>query len=780
MTKTLEVFRFELAYQFRRASTLLYFLIVISMCTALMQIMAGGSREDGNFNAPFTVMAVTIFGGMLALVILAAFAGDAAARDADLRADALFYTSPVGKRAYILGRFFGAFTMSALLLLAFPTGCLLATWMPWVDPATLGPFRASAYLTPYLLYALPNAFVATAVLFAAASLARRVMASYAAAAFLFFTAVISGKLLRPQLGVGVATLLDPLGYTTLDVLLVSLTPLQKNNFVLTLDNALLTNRLLWLGIATTVLAAAYARFRFAHQAVGREGTTLQPNIQEAMPLDIGRETKQPKQPPARVFDAATRLRQLRAITMRSFRELHTSRAWWIVPLLALLFVLEAPALARNEMGVPGPLTTARMVAFLTGDMSIFLTILIALSAGELVWRERAARIHALAGVTPVPDSLSLIGKFLGLAMMLAATLTIFLLAGLAVQTLYGADRYDLALYIQLLYGLLLPEYLLTAALAMIVHVLVNQKYVANVLVVLAPVAINIAKRLGIEDNLLLYGSLPGWKHSEIAGFGPSVEARLWFTLYFGGWALLFALVTYLFWVRGEERGLRPRIALARRRLTLAAATVAAIALAIVAGAGGFIFYNTHVLHEYLSSSDMEQQRAEYERQYGRYAPLPQPVVAATKLHVDFYPRRRAATIRGSYRLENRSSATIDAIHVVIAGGDEKATVSFDRAARLTLTGAGLGYRIYALDRALEPGASLRMHFGVAIETHPFSNYGTPPVAGNGSFITHRPRDGNHWVPLVGYQAARELNDPVVRRTYGLRERSPDPRLGDVP
>ena len=784
MTKTLEVFRFELAYQLRRASTLSYFLIVFVICIGLMQVMAGGSREDGAFNAPFTLLVISVLGSMLALMMMAAFAGDAAARDGEMRADSLFYTSPVGKGAYVLGRFLGAFAMSALLLLAFPAGSMVATWMPWVDRESLLPVGLAAYLAPYFLYALPNAFVGTAVVFGAASLARRATASYAAAAFLFFTAIICGKLLRPRLGSSVATLLDPLGYTTLDVLLLSLTPLQKNTFVVVLDRALLTNRLLWLGIATTVLAAAYARFRFAHHAVRHEGKSRQSKPQQAIPGDMRRKAERPTPPavPAarRAFDTSTRLRQLRAITMRSFRELHASRAWWIVPLLALMFVLQAPELAKNELGVPGPLTTARLVGFLTGDTSLFFTLLIALSAGELVWRERHARIHALAGVTPAPDWLSVTGKFLGLAMMLAATLTIFLLAGLAVQTIYGADRYDLALYVQLLYGLLLPEHLLTAALAMVVHVLVNQKYLANVLVVLVPFVRDIAWKLGVEHNLLLYGNLPQWAHSEISGFGPSTEARLWFTFYFGGWALLFALATYLFWIRGEERDLRQRIALARRRLTRAATTTGATALAIIAGAGGFIFYNTHIRYDSPTSRQTEQRRAEFERRYGRYASLPQPILAATKLHVDFYPRRGAATIRGSYRLENRSNATIDAIHVATFPGAETTTLSFDHPSRPTLIDDHHHYRIYALDRALEPGESLRMHFGVEIESRVFQSQGIPPVVGNGSFITHRPRDGVHWLPLVGYPAPRELDDPAVRKEYGLRERAPYPRLGDVP
>jgi ABC-type transport system involved in multi-copper enzyme maturation permease subunit len=768
MTKTLEVFRFELAYQLRRASTLVYFLILLAICPPFLKMMANGSHLQGtDLNGPFPVMVTVVCGSMMALLIVAAVAGDAATRDADTRIDSLFQTSPIGKRAYVTGRFLGAFSLSALLLIALPIGCIVATSTPWLDPERLGSFRAPAFLAPYVLFALPNAFVATAVAFGLAVVTRRAMASYAGAAFLFFFAIVCGKVLPARLGWSVAKLLDPFGFTTTQEIWLSTNAIQKNAFVLALDGPLLANRLLWLGVGLVVVTAAYARFRFAHEAVGGRSR---------VPVDDGRVETIIAVPAARrVFDAATRRRQLLAVAMRSFRDLHASRVWWIVPLLALLFIQAAPELAKLEMDIPGPLTTARLAGFLNGDVSILFTLLIALSAGELVWRERGARLDALAGTTPVPDWLTVTGKFLGLAMMLAATQAIFLLAGLMVQTMAGTD---LTLYFQILFGLQLPEYLLTAALAMIVHVLVNQKYVANALVVLSPFAIDVVRRLGVEDNLLLYGNLPRWSHSEISGFGPGLAARLWLTLYFGGWALLFALAAYLFWIRGEEHGLRQRIARAGRRLTRAAAIAGATALTVIAGAGGFIFYNTHVLDDHRTTAETEQRRAEVERRYGRYASLPQPRVTATTLHVDFYPRRLAATIRGSDRLENRSSTRIDAIHVVPPRG-AATTVSFDRPARVALRDDDLGYRIYTLDRGLEPGESLRMDFQVAIEPRLFRSYGSPPVAGNGSILIHRPGRGSTWLPLVGYQAAQELNDPALRKKYGLRERPPYPRLGDV-
>lgn len=783
MTKTMAVFRFELGYQLRRASTLLYFAILFAISIALLQTIAGGPRDDGNFNSPFSVTMVVMFGSMLALLMMAGVAGDAAARDTGTRMDSLFYSSPVGKRAYVFGRFLGAFVVSALLVLALPAGCLLASSAPWIAPERLGPTHASAYVTPYLLFALPNAFIGTAFLFTLAALTRRAMASYGGAAFLFFAAVICQKLLPPRLGCERAKLLDPLGMTTIQELMRSLTPLQKNTFVLTADGALLASRVLWIALALITVAFTYARFRLAHAPAGN---AMRKRLAANESEELRGTPRNPEEPaagrtrtPRRVFDAATRLRQLVAITTRSFAELHASRAWWIVPFVALLFVIAAPELAKLEMGIPGPLTTARLLDYLTGDVSILFTLLIALSAGELVWRERDARMHPLAGVTPVPEWVSVTGKFLGLAAMLAATLLIFFAAGVAVQTMVGTEHYELALYVEVLFGLQLPEYLLIAALAMIVHVLVNQKYVAHLLIVLTPFATDLAGRLGVEDNLLLYGSLPRWAYSEMSHFGTSLEARLWFTLYFGGWAVVFAVATYLFWIRGEERGVRPRMTLARRRLSAGAATVGAIGIAIIAGAGGFIFYSTHVREEFRTTADIDRQRAEFEQRYGRYASLPQPVATAAKLHVDFHPSRGTATIRGTYRLENRTGAAMDGIHVATAPGAKATTISFDRAARAALIDDDRHYRIYALSRALAPGESMQMNFQIAIESSPFGRYGTPPVVENGSLLIHRPKNNDHWLPLIGYQPARELDDPALRKQYKLRERPPYPRLGDI-
>ncbi len=154
--------------------------------------------------------------------------------------------------------------------------------------------------------------------------------------------------------------------------------------------------------------------------------------------------------------------------------------------------------------------------------------------------------------------------------------------------------------------------------------------------------------------------------------------------------------------------------------------------------GGFIFYNTNVLNEYRSASEITERRAEYERRYRRYESIPQPRLTGTNLRVEIYPERRAVEIRGSYRLVN-GSARADRLHPRGHGDGwcRDPAVTFDRPATLAVDDEEHGYRIYALERPLQPGDSLRLDFEVHVERRGFGNRGVDPsVVANGTYFTN--------------------------------------------
>ncbi|HEX8244673.1 MAG TPA: hypothetical protein VF541_14300, partial [Longimicrobium sp.] len=417
--------------------------------------------------------------------------------------------------------------------------------------------------------------------------------------------------------------------------------------------------------------------------------------------------------------------------------------------------------------------TAPLTLF--SDFRVFVPLLIVYFAGELVWRERDARLGEIADAAPVPEWVLFGGKFLGLGLVLAVWMALLAVAGLLIQVTMGYGDHQLGLFLEVLFGLQLPEYLLFALLALVVQGLVNQKYVGHLAALLAFALIAFAPKLGIRHNLLVFGAGPGWSYSDMRGFGPSLGPWAWFKLYWAAWALLLAVAARLLWMRGMEGGLPTRLRLARGRFTRRTAAIAAVATGLVLALGGFVFYNTNVLNRYASAFDRMERSARYERRYARYANVPQPRLTGTSLRVEIHPRRRAVEVRGSYRLVNRGPAAIDSIHVATLTGVETGAITFDRPARRVVEDDELGHRIYALAQPLRPGDSLRLGFTVKVQPRGFRNSGVAAaVVANGTWFMN-----GDLLPAIGYQPGRELFKPADRRAHGLPKRPLFPTAADA-
>src|SRR5688500_14967567 len=200
--------------------------------------------------------------------------------------------------------------------------------------------------------------------------------------------------------------------------------------------------------------------------------------------------------------------------------------------------------------------------------------------------------------------------------------------------------------------------------------------------------------------------------------------------------------------------------------------------ALIVTLGGFVFYNTNVLNEYITDDEMVARRADYERRYGKYEGKPQPQRTATNLRLDIHPADRSATMRGSFRLVNRNAEPIDSIHLEPAF-HVKTRVTFDRPARMVVNDERLGHSIYALDRPLAPGDSMTLNFDVKYEPRGFGNGGFKAsgagqgVIENGTYLT------GGALPVIGYQPMRELWSAEDRRKQGLPRQVTLAQLGDI-
>src|SRR5687768_13612490 len=433
--KLREVFGFELEYQVRRPWVWVYFVALLGVILQItIEAHTSNARSEGYyFNSPFVIALMTFTASFMGLLATAGFAGDAASRDVQLRLYPLLYTSPLRTGTFLTGRFLAALALNALVLLSAPVALVVSTLLPGIPQDLLGPAQPMAYVEAYLLLALPNAFVATALLFSAAALSRRAVAGYLGAIVLFFTTLFVWLYVAAKLGHWtLAKALDPLGLTVMSELSRTTTATQKNALSLIDVESLLVNRAIWIGVALAALAFTHARFRFQQPAtrarllpwrLGWRGTrgTVPPAAETASPGNFGAAIPLAVVVPRseRSFAFASQVRQTVAIALYSFREIAISWGGLLLAVLTLLLVVFGPK-ALSHMDIQLLPTTQQMTAFVGNTGEIVWTIVPLLTvfyAGELVSRERELGLSEIADATPAPEWARFVGRCIGLVLL---------------------------------------------------------------------------------------------------------------------------------------------------------------------------------------------------------------------------------------------------------------------------------------------------------------------------------------------------------------------------
>jgi ABC-type transport system involved in multi-copper enzyme maturation permease subunit len=772
-----EVLRFEVRYYLRRVSTWVYFAIFFALATLLMAI-GGGMWEDaalsfggagGNIkvNSPYALAQITAFVNLFGTIVTAAILGNSVYRDYEAVIHPLFFTSPISRFAYLGGRFAGALLVAALVLASIPLGLMLGSALPGLDAERFQAFRLAAYLQPYLVVVLPTVLFTGALFFALAARTRQMLPNYIGGVVLVFGYILAGAFTQDLDDRRAAGLIDPFFTRTIDFVTRYWSPAEKNARLLPPDGLFVANRLIWVGLGLAVFALVYWRFRFTHVAPERASRRKAVEEAYAPPRRLALPAAR------RDFGAGARLRQLASVFRRSFRAVVGNRYFLAIVAAAAFFLAFASSEVGKLYGTTTWPVTYSVLEVLGNTFGIFVLIILSFYAGELVWSERDARMSQVHDATPTPTWVPLLAKLAALVAVIAVLQAVVLVTGIMVQAARGYTRFEPGLYLKWLYGVQLVDYVLLCVLVMLVHVLVNNKYLGHLVVILFVVLLPFLPALGLGHNLYRYASGSIGQYSDMNRFGPYLRPFAWFSAYWAAWALLLAVLSNLFWVRGEETGARWRTRLARLRFRRPALAAALVAGALIAGLGGFIFYNTNVLNEYEGPRAEERALARYEKLYKRFERVPQPRVVGANVQADIFPAGQDLRVRGELRLVNRTAAPIDSVHVMVPGEAEVRSLGFDRPARRVLDDRERQYSIYRLAAPLAPGDSLKLRFDLAYVTRGFENsVSNTYVVENGTFF-HSTR-----LPSIGYAAGAELSDDDTRRKYGLKPKERVPRVTD--
>ena len=768
------IFWFELRYQLRNpvfiVTSLVFFLLTFGSVTIdNIQIGSGGNIH---VNSPIAIAQTVLIMTVFYMFASTAFVANVVVRDDESGFGPMVRSTRVTKFAYLLGRYAGAYTAAAVGFAAVPLAILIGAQMPWLDQETLGPTVLSHYLSIFVVFALPNILVTSAIFFAVACVSRSMMLSYVGVLVflvLYFTLTgLAGD--QPGLRDTVATI-EPFGLGAFSDATRYWSAAESNSQVPPFEGALFWNRLIALCLSGIALGIAYWRYSFAENGVSarklkkeqrraaREAAE-QPCLVDVLPAPNQKAAAWPR---------------LLSRTRLEVNLIFTSPAFFVLILIGLLNSGGALWFANQLYGTPAVPMTFALLMPLFGSFGIIPIIIAIYFAGELVWRDRDRGMHEIIDATSLPNWAYFVPKVLAVAAVLIATLCIAALAAILVQLFRGYTAIELDKYVA---WFILPysvDMLMTAILAVFFQALSTSKYMGWGLMVVYLVASITLVSLGFEHPLYNFGDVGFVMVSDLNGADVGGEKSWWLRLYWGGICAILSVIAYLLWRRGVAVSLRAQLARVPARLVGAPALIALIGLGVSTTTGGWMFYQMNVVNEYVISDEQEEQLADYEKQFLQYENVKQPSTTHVRLDVDLYPHAGRALFKGSYTLINDTGAPVEELHVLFQDGYSDLTELDIPGGTLTLDEQeDYGYQIYALEPAMAPGETLEMRFAAERIHNGFSTRGEDTrLVKNGTFLNNA-----EFAPQLGFDRSALLQDRSTRRKYDLPAELRMPKLED--
>jgi hypothetical protein len=380
------------------------------------EVMAEFGLSNTYRNAPFAIAFAYAATGMFTLLMTAVFVNFAALRDFAYNTHPLIFSTPVRRRDLLLGRFVGATVVSLIPMLGVSCGILIAQHMPWVDPERWGMVNWQAHVTAFAVFALPDTFVSAALLFAAAVLWRRELASFVAAIALFTGRALVSGLFQDLRWEHLRALLDPFGVRAFALATKYWTVADRKAQAIALGGPLLLNRGLWVAVGGAAFALAYSRFS-AIERPGRGGAPAADTAPEAGPA--AHSAPRPR------LTVSLWPRFCGSCTLH-FRGMAKNTAFVVIATIACILcalALAEPAtqLQSNETYRILPVTY-QVIETVRQALDLFLLVIITYFSGALVWKDRDCRMDAILDATPTPEVVSYAARLVTLVGMVLFTL----------------------------------------------------------------------------------------------------------------------------------------------------------------------------------------------------------------------------------------------------------------------------------------------------------------------------------------------------------------------
>lgn len=761
--------RFELKYWLKTPMVWI-FLLITSLITfgavASDSVMIGGSVGNVFRNAPFVIQNFyCILSFFFGLLMTTAFMNATASRDYQYGMSQFIFSSPIKKADYFFGKFIGAIIVSVIPLLGVTIGSLIAPVLAplfgWTPEERFGGIIWEAHLNGILAFGIPNVIIAGSMLYGLAIIFRSSTVSFISAIVMLLLYQVSLGYTSDIKNEWLANILDPFGITPYRIMTKYLTVNERNFQAVPLSDELLSNRLIWIGIGVVILLLIHWKFSFdSKKEKVRKQKTTKLSTAPVVRQVVYESPKELTFPLSSFFTLF--LFELRAIIRNP--------SFIIITSIGMIFLMVGLRSFTGTYGTDQYPVTYDVVNSIQGNIGIFMYAFIVFYAGVLVWKERDARFNEILDSSPVLTAPLFFSKLLALVAAMALVLFASMIVGILAQALHGYYRLELDVYFKSLFLLELTSYTFMAILALLFQYIVNNRYIAYFAFVLFLILNDLVwSLLDVNTNMLVFGATPSVTYSDMNGFGPFVEGAVWFNAYWAAFSAILCLLCLSLYIRGKESGGRVRLYHLKTRMQTDGKKYL-MALGIFAIIAGFVFYNTQVLNEYDAPEESEDMLVDYEKTYKKYENLPQPRFYKLDYNIEVYPDDRSLIASVDAWARNMSGGPIKEIHMTMPNID---SIQIQiPGSRLKLKDKRLYYRIYALDKPLAPGDSVKLNVRIWKLSEGFENeVSFTQLTANGTFFNNA-----DIMPSFGYNSNYEMSDREERKKRKLPVRPRMPKL----
>ena len=760
----LTILTFELRYRLKRPATYIYFAILFLMAFLFMTtdvIQIGGASGNVLRNSPFTINQAVCILGVFATMICSAIMGVPVFRDFDTKFHEIYFSSPISKFDYLLGRFLGSFIICVLVYSGILWGIYFGSIMPFQDQEKIAAFQLMSYIKPLITITIPNILFLGAIFFIVGSLTRNLFAIYVQGILFLILWIISQTITREIDNQLIAALIEPMGFGASRQVTKFWTPAEKNTLIVPLSGALLYNRILWSSIGTIIFLIGYRFFSFSAQPIS---LFKKKSVVEDTDKIKGKISLPLLKP---VFNLSTSISQLFSIARFESRLILKSAPFLVIMIFGV-FNLFGNLLNLNQLpGTSQYPVTSILVEAASETFTLFYIILITFYVGELVWRERSNKVQQIADSLPIGNYTLMFGKFIAMILVLLVISIVVMLSCMLIQIIKGYTIFQIPLYLKYLFVLDMSGYIVLVMFAFFVHSLVNNKFMGHAFVILYYI-INIALVTnGFTNNLYIFNHAPSFILSDMNGFGHYLEAVKWFRFYWFFFACLLFIVASMLWVRGSETSFKARLKIALERFKSQNKLLVLGCILLFLSCGSFIYYNTMHINHYLGPKEVLAIQARAELNYKKYSKTPQPRIYAVNNVVDIFPYEKQVKIKGTYLLRNQNKVAVDTVilNLFEAANTEDKKIEFSTASELIWSDDTMGFYQYKLKKELMPGDSMQLNFEYTIAFRGFDNDNSKgSIVDNGTFFN------SNYFPSIGYQESTEISDVDDRKKYKLPKR----------